>query len=103
MDLYQQAKLMEVIKEVHSQHADDVCWMDIDKIFKAAGLTTPERRVGDKAAMLYNCQRFIITMCQNGQWKSYVELEAEIVTLKKLGKELQTALFGHLHYESSLA
>lgn len=87
-DLYKYTHLMEVIKEVHSQHADDVCWMDIDKIFVAAGLPVPDRKVGDKLAMYENCWRFIRTMCSGGQWKSYAELEKEIETLKALLKEV---------------
>ena len=66
-----------VIADVHKQRADDLCWMDVDKIFAAAGLPVPDRRVGDKAAMLANCGRFIETMCAGGGWKSYAELEGE--------------------------
>lgn len=69
--------LLQTIKEVHSQHADDLCWMDIDRIFVAAGLPVPDRKVGDKKAMKRNCDRFIDIMCQAGGWQSYVELEAE--------------------------
>lgn len=74
--------LLKVIREVHSQYADDVCWMDIDKIFLAAGLEVPDRKVGDKEKMKANCARFIDTMCQGGNWKSYQELESEIEALK---------------------
>ena len=70
-------RLLAVIREVHGQYADDLCWMDIDKIFFAAGLPVPDRSVGDKAAMLSNCKRFIEAMCQDGKWQSYKELESE--------------------------
>jgi hypothetical protein len=76
-------RLMAVIKDVHSQYADDVCWMDIDKIFEAAGLPVPDRRVGDKEAMKRNCAVFVDTMCQGGAWKSYRELEDELLRHKQ--------------------
>ncbi len=69
--------LLAVIQEVHGQRADDLCWMDIDRIFAAAGLSVPDRSVGDKEAMKANCHRFIDRMCAGGKWKSYVDLEAE--------------------------
>lgn len=78
------AQLLKVIQEVHAARGDDVCWMDIDKIFVAAGLSVPDRRVGDKEAMLKNCKLFIDNMCAGGKWKSYFELEREVATLQKL-------------------
>ncbi len=74
--------LIAVIFAVHAEHADDLCWLDIDKIFLAAGLPIPDRKVGDKNAMLKNCERFISEMCKNGNWKSYAELELENEKLK---------------------
>lgn len=71
-------ELMAVIREVHSQQADDVCWMDIDRIFAAAGLPVPDRTVGDKVAMLANCKRFIDTMCCGGHWHSFAELRSDL-------------------------
>jgi hypothetical protein len=80
--------LLKVIEQVHSQHADDLCWMDIDLIFKAAGLSVPDRRVGCKVAMKKNCERFIDTMCSEGVWKSYAELEVENEELRGQVAEL---------------
>lgn len=77
MTLYEIDNLLSVIRKVHSQHADDLCWMDIDLIFKAAGMPVPDRKVGDKEAMKRNCARFVDTMCAGGDWKSYAELEEE--------------------------
>jgi hypothetical protein len=71
-------KLLNVIKDVHGQRGDDICKDDIDIIYQACGLPIPEREVGDKKAMLKNCERFIETKCSGGAWKSYVELEEEI-------------------------
>ena len=82
-------RLLAVIREVHGQYADDLCWMDIDKIFAAAGLPVPDRRVGDKAAMLANCSRFIEAMCQGGKWPSYKELESERDRLAAENAELR--------------
>lgn len=87
MDEYD--KLMKVIKEVHSQHGDDNCWMDIDLIFIAAGLPVPDRRVGNKKHMLLNCDRYVTTMCQGGGWKSYAELERELEEVKEKVKVLE--------------
>ena len=84
-------RLMTVIREVHAAHADDVCWLDVDKIFLAAGLPVPDRRVGCKEAMLKNCARFIDTMCADGKWRTYVELEAEIVELKAENERLKAS------------
>lgn len=85
--------LLEVINDVHSQHADDLCWMDIDRIFIAAGLPVPDRSVGDKKAMLKNCDRFVNGMCKGGGgWKSYAELEQEIKILKKWKREASLLL-----------
>lgn len=75
--------LLAVIRDVHSQHADDLCWMDIDRIFAAAGLPVPDRRVGNKELMKANCHRFIDTMCAGGKWKSYAQLERELTSLRK--------------------
>lgn len=71
-------ELLKVIKQVHAQHADDLCWMDIDLIFKAAGLPVPDRSVGDPKAMLKNCDRYVNGMCKGGTWKSYAQLEKEL-------------------------
>lgn len=71
-----------VIRDVHSQRADDCCWLDIDRIFKAIGLPVPDRRVGDKAAMLQNCARYLDVMCQGGEWRSYAELEEDLERAK---------------------
>lgn len=78
-------KLIDVIREVHSQHADDLCWMpaDVNRIFAAAGLPPQDLRVGDTEAMLANCQRYVACLQKGGSWKSYAELEAENARLRK--------------------
>jgi hypothetical protein len=85
--------LMAVIRTVHRQRGDDTCWMDIDHIFAAAGLPVPDRKVGDKFAMIRNCGRFIETMCADGQWLSYADLEKALAVQNEeicqtLGKAL---------------
>jgi len=79
--------LIGVIMDVHSQHADDLCWLDIDKIFVAAGLPVPDRKVGDKGVMLSNCKRYIDTLCAGGEWKSYADMEAELKETRRLYEE----------------
>jgi hypothetical protein len=87
---YQQyTNLLAVIKDVHGQRADDLCWMDIDRIFTAAGLPVPDRSVGDKDAMLKNCERFVRDHCVGKvSWRSYAELEAENRRLRVAGATL---------------
>ena len=76
--------LMRAIQEHRSQRADDRCWMDDDKLYEAAGLPPADRRVGDKVAMLRNCERFIDQRCESGgPWKSYAGLEQENADLKR--------------------
>ncbi len=83
-------KLEELVREIHAEHVrgtDDTCWLDIDRVFEAAGLSKPERPVGDIPAMLRNCDRFVNQLCTvgRGNWPSYVDLEKRI-------KELEAAL-----------
>lgn len=81
--------LLAVIKDVHSQQGDDLCWMDIDRIFKATGLEVPDRSVGNKVLMLSNCALFIETMCKGGKWLSYQELLAENARLRTKVESLE--------------
>lgn len=81
----QQQALEAVIKEVHAEHADDLCWMpaDVNKIFVAAGLPPQDLRVGDKAVMRKNCDRYVDCLESGGPWVSYAQLEAENKRLKE--------------------
>lgn len=82
-------RLRQAIREHRGQKADDRCWMDDDRLYAALGDGIEcDRRVGDKAAMLKNCERFIAARCAGGGWPSYVELEAECERLRKLNEEL---------------
>lgn len=77
-------RLYTAIKKHHDQKADDRCWMDDNELYAAAGLDGADTRIGDPAAMLENCKRFVTLRCFNGgPWKSYVELEAENEKLRK--------------------
>lgn len=77
-------RVLAVVRAVHAEFGDDVCWMAIDRIFVAAGLPVPDRAVGDKFAMLKNCTRFIDTKCAGGQWESYADVLAERDALRAL-------------------
>lgn len=68
-------QLLAAIKEHHSQKADDRCIEDDYKLYAAAGLPPHDPHVGDKAAMMKNCVRFIENRCKSGKWPSYAELE----------------------------
>jgi hypothetical protein len=75
-------RLRAAIVEHHRQRADDRCIEDDDRLYAAAGLPPCDRRVGDKAAMLANCARFIERRCEGGGWPTYAELEKRIADLE---------------------
>jgi len=78
-------KRRAAIARHHAQHADDLCWLDDDDLYAAAGLPPKNLCVGDPKAMLRNCKRFIRQRCMaGGDWKSYAELEAENAKLRAL-------------------
>jgi hypothetical protein len=87
-------RLFSAIKEHHAQKADDRCWEDDLKLYLAAGLHPCDRRVGDKAAMLANCARFIERRCTQGHWPSYVDLERRIRELEDKIAGLETPIGG---------
>ena len=68
-------RLLAAIREHHAQVADDRCVPDDDKLYAAAGLPPADRRVGDKAAMLKNCEKFVERRCEEGGWASYADLQ----------------------------
>ncbi len=68
-------RLRAAIAEHHAQKADDRCVEDDDRLYAAAGLPPCDRRVGDKAAMLHNCERFIDRRCEGGGRPTYAQLE----------------------------
>lgn len=70
--------LLSAIITHRDQKRDDMCWMDDDVLYTAAGLSPRDHTVGDQAAMLKNCERYIRTRCEGGNWKSYAELEVEL-------------------------
>lgn len=83
-------KLLDVIRGVHADHGDDLCWMGADDINRAAGLPVPDRRVGDKVAMFKNCERFVTQLCSGGgPWPSYKDLEEENARLRDELSELK--------------
>lgn len=68
--------LEAAIKTHRSQKADDRCIEDDDALYEALGDGIKcDRRVGDKAAMLRNCERFINNRCEAGGWPTYAEIE----------------------------
>lgn len=75
--------LRDAIETHRAQKADDRCIEDDDRLYEALGDGIKcDRRVGDKAAMLRNCERFIDRRCVAGHWPTYVELEQEIERLR---------------------
>lgn len=79
MTLYDLHRLVDVITEIHAQHSEDLCWMpaDVNRIFEACGLPKQDLRVGGRAAMLRNCERYVACLEEGGPWRTYAELEAE--------------------------
>ena len=81
-----QARITELevaIRQHRDQKADDRCIEDDDRLYGVLGDGIPcDRRVGDKAAMLANCARFIERRCQGGYWPDYVDLEDRVKALE---------------------
>lgn len=84
-------KLESAIREHWSQKNDDRCWEDDVKLYAAVPLPESTHHcIGDPAAMLENCKRFIDQRCvKGGLWKSYAELERELTTLRQQLADLQ--------------
>lgn len=73
-----------VVAHMARQVGDDRCWLDQDALYDACGVPRPDRRVGDKFAMLKNCVRFVEHACEGGgPWKTYEELLAENAKLRE--------------------
>lgn len=69
-------RLRAAIQAHRAMKADDRCVEDDDRLYAALGDgVSCDRRVGDKAAMLANCERFIDRRCEGGGWLSYAEQE----------------------------
>lgn len=80
--------LENAIKEHRDQKADDRCIEDDDRLYEALGDGIKcDRRVGDKAAMLRNCERFIDNRCESGGWASYAELEEALKPFARMDRE----------------
>lgn len=78
-------KLRAAIIAHRSQKADDRCIEDDDRLYEALGDGIKcDRAVGDKAAMLRNCQRFIERRCEGGKWPSYAELESRLKAIAEV-------------------
>jgi len=84
-------RLRSAIAEHHAQKADDRCAEDDDRLYAAAGLPPCDRRVGDKAAMLANCARYIENRCEGGGWPSYAEMESQAAEARE-GRDALVAL-----------
>lgn len=79
---FEVVRLRNAIREHRAQKADDRCWLDDVELYSAlCDGQMPDPRVGDKAAMLANCSRFIERRCIGGKWPTYVELEMALRTL----------------------
>lgn len=85
-------RLKAAIIEHRSQHGDDRCWKDHPKLYAVLGDgDLGDLRVGDKAAMLKNCARYIEHECEEGSpWVSYAELEAALARERAAGERLAT-------------
>jgi hypothetical protein len=87
-------RLRAAVHRHYDQHADDLCVFDDNELYAAFGLGPRVPTVGDPAAMLANCQRFIAQRCQpGGGWKSYAELEAELGDLREARRVMTARLW----------
>lgn len=88
-------RLLGAIKYHHAQHADDLCWQDDAALYAAAGLPPRDCRVGDKEAMLRNCERFVELRCKvGGPWLTYEELEKRLAGTEADRDRLERELVG---------
>lgn len=88
-------RLHAAIIDHRAQRGDDRCWTDDQKLYAVLGDGDQgDNRVGDKAAMLKNCDRFLTNRCEGGgPWKTYAELEAENAVLKARLPDPETETF----------
>lgn len=92
------AELENAIRKHRSQKADDRCIFDDDELYEVLGDGIKcDRQIGDKAAMLKNCERFINQRCEAGKWPSYAELEKELETEKKYHQSVIDSTKGLRH------
>lgn len=85
-------ELQDAIAAHRAAKADDRCIEDDDRLYQALGDGIKcDRRVGDKAAMLRNCERFIANRTEGGVWKSYAALEQEYAEFRALVKKVRVA------------
>lgn len=86
-------RLAEAIRAHRSQKADDRCVEDDDALYAALGDGVEcDRRVGDKAVMLRNCERFIERRCEGGGWLSYRELEQQLDASRSMTEKIRAEL-----------
>ena len=79
------ATLRNAIREHRAQRSDDRCWMDDQKLYAVLGDgDIGDNRVGSKAAMLVNCERYIERRCSGGGWATYAQLEELIKAYREL-------------------
>jgi hypothetical protein len=79
------------VEELHAVRADDLCWLDIVKLYEEFGLPVPDNSVGSQQEMLKNCERYIRCMTtEGGNWPTYRELAGA------LGETLQALNSVHL-------
>lgn len=78
------------LQRLSATHADDLCWMpaEVNGVLAAAGLPPQNLHVGDKAAMLKNCERYIGCLQSGGDWKAYAELESEVKHYKEFVNDM---------------
>jgi hypothetical protein len=77
-------ELETAIRTHRARKADDRCIEDDDRLYESLGDGIKcDRNVGDKAAMLQNCARFIERRCEGGAWPSYHDLETALREIAK--------------------
>jgi hypothetical protein len=72
-------RLRDAIWNHRAQHGDDRCWLDDQVLYAALGDgDLGDNTVGDKQAMLKNCERYLEVRCKGGNWPTYAELEERV-------------------------
>lgn len=82
-------ELENAIRNHRDQKADDRCWLDDQELYKVLNDGyLGDNTVGDKKAMLKNCERYLENRCSYGNWRTYAELEAENNRLREENERL---------------
>ncbi len=94
-------KLRAAFRWMLSQEGDDLCWMDIYRVAASVlpesdALLAKKRLALPKALMRRNCEKYIDSMCDGGEYSpcspeaAIQEMEKELAVLREKVRDLET-------------